>query len=114
MKKVAKKDKRYSPSFNWGAGPKPPGFIALWTEIRIKRAVQPNTAPYFSHLPRPSGCFPALPYPPGRHKYHNRIIDNHKPNILKSHNKSILFFKNPVLTMGSISLKKRERTIPLF
>lgn len=101
MNKVHKKEKRYSACFNWEPAPKPPGFIALWTEIRIKRAVQPVTAPYFNHLLRRSGRFPALPYPPDRYKYYNQIIENHKPNILKSHYKSILFFKNSVLTMGS-------------
>lgn len=108
MNKAAKKDKRDSACFNWGPAPKPPGFIALWPEIRIKRAVQPNTAPYFSHLPRRSGRFPALPYPPGRHKYYNRIIENRKQNVLNNHNKSILFFKNSVLTIGSTSFLPRS------
>jgi hypothetical protein len=92
MNKAHKKDKRDSACFNWGPAPKPPGFIALWTEIKIKRAVQTHTVPYSSHLPRRSGRFPALPYPPGRYKDYNQIIENRKSNVLKIHNKSILFF----------------------
>jgi hypothetical protein len=93
MNKAHKKDKRDSACFNWGPAPNPPGFIALWTEIRIKRAVQTHTAPYSSHLLRRSGRFPALPYPPGRYKDYNQNIENRKSNVLKFTTSLSYFFE---------------------
>ena len=63
--KNERRNRKGNLTVKWGPAPKPPGFTALLGQsmnIMEEGPCSLCTAPYFGHLPRRSGCFPAVAY----------------------------------------------------